>query len=339
MKIRSKVGVRLKQMSVLAITTLLLVGQTYAQDQDRNDWPTVRSGLLTQYFGAPPIIARDAGLFDKHEVNVEYVTFARGGDARDAILGGDIDTSIVGFSPFIVTADRVDIVSLGTGVYYGAGQSLVVGQDIESVEDLRGQRIGAYVGSGTHHLLVNTILPDYGLTPGDYELVDIELPDLVSALSVGQIAAFAASDPIPVLAEVNEVGSILFDFSEYDPTPGFFIAQRSWVEENDEGVRRYMRAIHEANELYYSDPELVSQILADFFEEVGQPLEEEVANQLVTHIEPSLYFMPGIEDYLTDLAEELVEDGVVSAVPDWSTILLTDFIEETGEEVGAVNRH
>lgn len=52
--------------------------------------PTVRIGVGIDPAYAPFFVADEQGIFDKHGVDAEVVQFAKGGDAIDAIAGGEI---------------------------------------------------------------------------------------------------------------------------------------------------------------------------------------------------------------------------------------------------------
>ena len=78
---------------------------------------------------------------------------------------------------------------------YSNGNDMVVGRPgIESISDLKGQRVGVEVGF-VGHLLLLTALEAHGMTENDVTLVNIPTNELPQALAAGSVDAITAWQP------------------------------------------------------------------------------------------------------------------------------------------------
>jgi NitT/TauT family transport system substrate-binding protein len=312
-----------------------------ASKPSSNQLVPIRFGILNSYFDAPSLIAKQEGLFRKAGLQVRYVPFTIGRDAVNGLVAGAVDIAVVGAVPFVVAASKADgkIVSLGVSVYYGKGQSIVVkkGAHIRTLADLRGKKIGMYVGSSTWNAVVNQILPGAGLKPGDYQVVNMEANLQIGALTVGNIQAFAGTDPYPVLAVQSGVGRVLTDLSKYDPSPSFYAVHSDFVQQHPQTVEKFLEVILKADQMYKTDPGGASEAVRSYMKTVQLNMSAKEARGLLADTDPTTFYMPKMNAYLDNLAKLQAKSKNLHTIPDWNKILLTSYLDRAAKAVHVSN--
>lgn len=118
---------------------------------------------------------------------IEWKLFDSGGTVNEAVAAGSIDIGLAGSSPVAR--------GLSTPIEYqvpwihdviGRAESLVVKDDIASVEELRGKKIATPLASTSHYSLL-AALDRAGLSERDVEIIDAEPDDIFAAWSRGDI--------------------------------------------------------------------------------------------------------------------------------------------------------
>jgi ABC-type nitrate/sulfonate/bicarbonate transport system substrate-binding protein len=124
---------------LLALMFIALGGVDTAQSADR--LVGIHSAIaVTQSL---PVIAREAGLFKKNNLDFELVFIQSSGAATAAMLGGDAEVGILGAVGVLQATIKgaSDFVLVGT-IKNILTHSLVARPEIKRPQDLRGKRIG-----------------------------------------------------------------------------------------------------------------------------------------------------------------------------------------------------
>jgi taurine transport system substrate-binding protein len=274
------------------------------------------------------IVAKALG---RHEetlgVPVRWVQFNSGSELNAAVASGSVHIGLGGSSTTVaaiaqgVPADVIWIYDI-----IGDNEALVVRDDIGSLEDLAGRRVGVPFGATTHyHLLVAFELND--IDPAGIEVLDMGPADILAAWQRGDIdAAFVWE---PTLSAMLELGGEVLVSSRVLAAEGFLtgdigIVYRGFAEDHPEIVTRYIENQMWAIDLIRSDPDRAAEAVAG---ELGLS-REEARRQMET-----LVFLSGEEqlsdEYLGtsertgDLAEVfratavfLAEQDTIRAAPD-----------------------
>ncbi|WP_374468005.1 ABC transporter substrate-binding protein [Ferrovibrio sp.] len=143
---------------------------------------------------APLIVAKQMGIFDRHELQVELIAPADPNDPPKLVAAGKADVAI-SYQPqlHVQVAQGLPLRRIGTLVATPLN-SLVVLRDgpVKSVADLKGRTIGYSVG-GFEDALLKTMLGQYGLTLKDVTLVNVNFalsPSIFAGKVDGTIGAF-----------------------------------------------------------------------------------------------------------------------------------------------------
>lgn len=138
---------------------------------------------------APLVVARNTGIFDRHELLVDLVPPADPNDPPKLVAAGKADLA-VSYQPqlHVQVAQGLPLRRIGTLVATPLN-SLVVLRDgpIKSVGDLKGKTIGYSVG-GFEDALLKTMLEQYGLKLSDVTLVNVNFA-LSPSIFAGKVEA------------------------------------------------------------------------------------------------------------------------------------------------------
>lgn len=174
---------------VLLLTALMLPSAARAHDK-----LTVMLDWFVNPDHAPLVVARNAGIFDRHELLVELIAPADPNDPPKLVAAGKADVAI-SYQPqlHVQVAQGLPLRRIGTLVATPLN-SLVVLRDgpIRSVADLKGKKIGYSVG-GFEDAILKSMLEQYGLKLSDVTLVNVNFalsPSIFAGKVDGTIGAF-----------------------------------------------------------------------------------------------------------------------------------------------------
>jgi NitT/TauT family transport system substrate-binding protein len=167
---------------------------------DGGDTIEVNFGYIPDFNGTSLLaIAEDQGLWEEHGIDATTSSFTNGPLQIQALGTGDLDFGYIGPGAFWLPASgQAQIVALNT---LGRADRVVAQPGIESIEDLRGRTVAVPEGT-SGDMILTLALEEAGMTKDDVELVPMEPPAIVAALSSGQVDA--AGFWYPALATVQE---------------------------------------------------------------------------------------------------------------------------------------
>lgn len=313
---------------VLAVAAaLVLSGCSGSSDAPANDAggsagasdeliPIKIAGVLTTST-LPVWVGQEAGIFEKHGLDVELEPVQNFAAAAPSLLNGQLHFAMGATSPIIVAMSEgmpLQAVS-GTSATVedpsAEGNQLVVpvGTDITDITDLAGKKVGTnQVGSGPYAAALATYIRAGG-EPGAIEWVSMPMNEQVAALESGQLDAAVLAEPFTAMA-IGEGNTALFSLYR---TPGYevldadapyvaIVSSQKFLAENPETAQKFRDAMVEANNLSAADSELVIRGLT---EQIG--MDPEVAKNLV---------LPGFVGEMTgkemqDMADAMIEAGII----------------------------
>ena len=283
----------------------------------------LRLGYGTTSWGAVGMIAEAEKTFAKAGANVQVFHFADGKSTRDAMISGRVDIGVVGGTPFIIGAAKGDMGALGTAMYAGKTNGIVVAKDgpFKSVADLKGKRIASQLGSSTHYVLINKILPKYGMAPTDVQIVNVSFQNQVSALVGKSADAFAGVEPFLSVAEVESLGTVLVDYGEFDMQPVFIAVNEPVLKTKHDALVAFMHGWLDAVDILKHQPDRAAKIIWETFRQQGYDTKEPVFRRMLAKLDIDPAYVSGLPAYLDEQADVLVKQKQIAAVPQWGRIL------------------
>jgi NitT/TauT family transport system substrate-binding protein len=262
---------------------------------------------------------------------VEVLPFTNPGDMKTALLAGSLDMCGTTIVTAITAASKGEPVVLVSGLSNKCS-ALVVAEDssIRSPEDLKEKKI-AYVPGTMHHLLLLEVLTNSGIDPEkDVELIRIDFFDMGQALAQGTIDAFYSGEPSPSMAVAEGYGRILLypnDNEGFGIINSGMMTTKDQIENNPELIQELVTAHVKATEALNTDREKWLQKSMEF------GTERAVLDVSLDNIQ---LFWDIDDQYLNsvrNLAQRMLEQGLITEVPDIEAMFDLSFIENAEKEL------
>lgn len=289
-------------------------------------------GFQETSWGTIGMIAESEDLFKKAGAHVNILKFDSGKTTRDAMIAGRVDIGVIGATPFIIGAAKGQLEAVAVALYAAKTQSVVasVKSGVKSVKDLKGRRVGSQLGSATDFVFQNKILPKFGLSKADVQIINVTFQNHLSALVAGSIDAFAGVEPFPSLAEVENIGKVLVDYSEFDLQPVILAANKPVVDGKRDAVIAFLRGWLAGVKEFNDNREQATQIVLKYFKKQGFSVDDKVIKLMLTKIDVNPNYTSSLQGYLEAESQALVKQNKLSAVPDWSKLLNRSLLQAAG---------
>ena len=184
----------------------------------------------------------DAGLFKKHDIDIEEIPIRDNMSAGiQALLGVDLligsGSPLAIFQPMINGADITVIGSHVRSDQYGMG----VASSIGAVKDLKGKKVAVSALGSRSDLIARVILRRAGLDPvKDVEIVAAGLaPARALAISKNLVQGAPLSEDIAV--EAKKLGIKTLEVKAVPVVTDLLVTTRSFIKKDEETIRRFMK--------------------------------------------------------------------------------------------------
>lgn len=192
--------------------------------------------------------------FAKDGINVRWVMSAGSNKALEFLNAGSLDFgSTAGAAALIAKVNGNPLKSIY--VYSRPEWTALVTQAdsrINTVADLKGQRIAVTRGTDPHIFLVRA-LAEAGLSEKDVKLVLLQHADGRTAMERGDVAAWAGLDPMMAAAEVESKARLFYRKPEAN-TWGVLNVREEFAAANPEIVRRVLTVYETARKWSLAHP-------------------------------------------------------------------------------------
>ncbi|HLN86959.1 MAG TPA: ABC transporter substrate-binding protein [Candidatus Limnocylindrales bacterium] len=197
----------------------------------------------------PPWIAREAGIFNKHGLDVEVIATPTGVEGMNALIAGEVQfLQISGGTTASAALGGADVMVVGTTLD-ALVQNLVSRPEIEKAEQLRGKSVGITRFGTSIDVGARLALKHFGLMPEkDVAIVQVGgMESMVTALQTNRIQAGILS--YPAITQALKLGHrVLLDVASLGIPYAFtgITTRGRLIKEDPDLVRRYMMAQTEA---------------------------------------------------------------------------------------------
>ena len=246
------------------IVAFVLVGCGQSDSKDKNsnqssENPSIKIGMLKLTSSAPLFIALEKGFFEDEGIDAKAEWFEAAQPISVATAGGDVEVGATGITAslynMVASGEKLSIVADKGREQKGYSSSaLLVPSDspIESIEELKGKKIGITQTGSTFHYMAGRLLEKHGLTAADVELVPLNsIPGLMETLQSKQVDAVLLNEP-NITRVINEgYGKVIAqvgDEIEYQ-TSGIFFS-KSLTDDKETAVK-FLKAYAKATRYYY----------------------------------------------------------------------------------------
>ncbi|WP_222195371.1 ABC transporter substrate-binding protein [Modestobacter italicus] len=264
-------------------------------------------------------------LYEDHAVDgveFEVVTLDSTPALTDAVSSGTVDFAITGVTATIsgISQDR-DLTIVASAADGGSG--FIGGDDIETVADLAGKKIG-YIQGSAPEIAMRLIMADNGLADGDVELIAVPPTEMASAFESGSIDAFFGTEIAVSLATAAGGHSIT---DPYDTPIGKvnigLVTTGSLVADDPELVQKVVDT-HAATTEYMTDN--IDEWLPEMVQEFGG--DQEVLESALENFWLRADLNEEYQGQVQALAGAMVELGLIETAPTAEDLVDTQFAPE-----------
>ena len=253
---------------------------------------------------AIPWIAKEAGIFQRHGLDVELVYIAAGSRAVQTLVGGSVDVAAIGgpagVDAKLAGADTVYVaIPVNRVIVF-----TVAAPQIQRVEDLRGKIIGVTRVGTVTDFFTRLFVRQAGLVP-DRDVAIRQtggLPETLAALKAGQV--HAGTFGFPAVLHARAAGfHVLIDYA----TLGFryplssVVVTQSTLRSRESAIRRFLEAHIEGVHRFRTDPAFAMSVLGKYTQTTDQTILEETQKVYASAFERVPY--PDAEDLKLGLVQ------------------------------------
>jgi NitT/TauT family transport system substrate-binding protein len=267
-------------------------------------------------------VAKEGGLFEKNGLDVAINTGPSGSAMVPFLVNNQVQAAY-GSDLAGVINHQVDnnIVAVADGTYLANWES-VIGRNVESLEALKGKKVGVAMGTGAE-IFWRRLMLARKLDPADYKLVNVEAPEMMAALERGDIDAFAVWEPWPTRALMGIKNTkVLADAKGIYNNINFVYMNRGWIEQNRPTAEKFIKALCEANDIIEKDRPAAAKMVAKFLK---MPLE--LATELMPKLEFDMNWKERSLEAIRDSAQLLSDQKKLKAPLDYNKYVYMDLLK------------
>ena len=270
---------RRKLLSLCIVFCLSLVltiscSQTpQSTDSNTTNTPKIVIGYSNWPGWWPWVIAESEGLFAKNGANVELKWFDGYLESMEAFAAGQLDGNCQTLNDtisFVDSAVNGEVVVLVNDNSAG-NDKIIVTQDINSVEDLKGKKVAVEAGV-VDDFLLTLALEEQGMSRDDVEIVNLETGAAAAAFAAGQTDAVGAFPPFWLTALKREGSKELISSKDFPGAiPDLLVVSQKLIDEQPDQVQALVNTWFDILVFMRKNPDKADAIMA---QRAGITLEE-----------------------------------------------------------------
>ena len=280
---------------------------------------------------APLTLAKEAGLFKKHGLDVGIKKVPQK-DRHLAIASGDIQCAATTVETWVVwNANGVATTQIfQLDKSYGA-DGMVVKPNISKISDLKGKTVAADAPGTAGYFGLAWILKKNGLSVKDVKVVNMGPQPAANAMIAGTEGIDAAMTYEPYLGAVRakpEAGKIIATTLDYPMIMDTFGCTPKFLTENPKAAKALADAYFDAVEMIKADPKKSFEIMGADVKQSAEAFEKSQAYLRWQDRAANQKFFSGEHAAFTkEAADLLLEAGIIKSIPDLSKLADTRFIQ------------
>lgn len=247
------------RVRALAIACLLLLEAPLAFAQTK-----VAIGYTPNAEVATAYVAKEAGFFAKHGLDVELIPVAVNSTLPAAMLAGSLQIGTTAPTVFLQAVDggldlaAVSGVSVTSRSATGAAIAAGSATKIHGAKDLVGRKIGVPGINAVLHVMARRWLMTQGVDPNQVTFIEASFPNHSDVLKQGTVDAVVTVDPFLGRIIAAGVGYSVIDLNQDLPegmTALLYATTSSWAKANPAAVKAFRESIEEAAQFVAKMPD------------------------------------------------------------------------------------
>ncbi len=311
------------RVAALALTAAM----SLAQAQDTK----VVIGISGWTGFAPLTLAKEAGLFKKHGLDVSIKKIPQK-DRHLAIASGDIQCAATTVETWVVwNANGVATTQIfQLDKSYGA-DGMVVKPNISKISDLKGKTVAASAPGTSPYFALAWMLKKNGLSVKDVKVVNLEPQAAANAMISGTTGVDAAMTYEPYLGAVRakpEAGKIIATTLDYPMVMDTVGCTPKFLADNPKAAKSLADGYFDAVAMIKADPKKSFEIMGADVKQTAEQFEKSQAYlRWQDRAANQKYFSGEHAAFSKEAADLLLEAGIIKAIPDLTKLADTRFIK------------
>ena len=314
---------------LMRLTLAAVAALTAAASQAQETPVTIGMSGWTGF--APLTLAKEAGLFKKHGLDVTIKKIPQK-DRHLALASGDIQCAATTVETWIVwNANGIPATQIfQLDKSYGA-DGMVVKPGIAKISDLKGKTVAASAPGTAPYFTLAWMLRKNGLSLKDVSVVNLEPQAAANAMIAGTANLDAAMTYEPYLSAVREkpeAGKIIATTLDYPMIMDTFGCTPKFLAEHPKAARALADGYFDALAMIAADPKKSFEIMGA---DVKQPADKFEASQKYLRWQDRAanqkFFAGEHAQFSKEAGEVLLEAGIIKQLPDMSKLADTQFIK------------
>jgi|TARA_Y100000310_G_scaffold339470_1_gene432199 NitT/TauT family transport system permease protein len=152
-------------------------------------------------------IAKEIDQNRYRHLSLHPIRFHSWPEIAEALKKNDIDGAFL-MAPLAMHLRSIGVPIKTTLLGHREGLGFVVDDEVKSLQEIKGKKIGIPHKYSTHNLLLHQYLSEHKISYSDIKPVEIAPPDFVNTLARGKIIGYFGSEPFGAQAEQQFVGKV-----------------------------------------------------------------------------------------------------------------------------------
>lgn len=322
--------------TIIMITMVLALAACGGKNEDKaasdNTPIKLKLGYLSVMDDAQTILANNAGLYKSHGLDVEMQVFASGTDLIKAIVGGQLDGGVLGFTNALSWLDKGSDLKIVGGAQIGFHSLLVSGDsNIQSVDQLKGKSVASQKQGSTADIVWNgVVLKNANLGKQDVSMQYVSPAVAIQSLAANKVDGAFVFEPFASIAKLSYPVKEIYEIGSEWPFPCMVvITSGDLVKNNRDAVNKMLDAQKEAIEMLQNDPAKAAGFITKEFiqEDTVKKIDgsEVPAVDVIKAAIESQKFNWAIEDQdvqrMQEVSQMMVDQGILEKAVDVNTAL------------------
>lgn len=278
---------------------------------------------------APLTLAKEAGIFEKHGLNVTLNKIPQASRGL-ALASGEIQCAATTVETWIVwDASGVKAKQIFQLDKSHGADGMVVRNDIASIADLKGKTIAASAPGTSPYFYLNWILAKNGMTIKDVTVVNLEPGPAAQAFVAGQNDAAMTYEPyLSTVRAAPDAGKIIATTLDYPAVMDTFGCTPEFLDANPAAAKALVAAYGDALKMIADDQANAYTIMGA---DVNQTAEQFGASagylEWQTPEAAKAFFAGEFTEFNTEAAAILIGAGLIQAQPDIASLFDTQYLD------------
>ncbi len=280
---------------------------------------------------APLTLAKEAGLFKKHGLDVTIKKIPQK-DRHLAIASGDVQCAATTVETWVVwNANGVETTQIfQLDKSYGA-DGMVVKPGINKISELKGKTVAASAPGTAPYFGLAWMLKKNGLSIKDVTVVNLEPQPAANAIVAGTAGIDAAMTYEPYLSAVRakpEAGKIIATTLDYPMVMDTFGCTPKFLADNPKAAKALADGYFDAVDMIKADPKKSFEIMGADVKQTGEAFEKSQAYLRWQDRAANQKFFAGEHaTFSKEAADLLLEAGIIRQIPDLGKLADTRFLK------------